>query len=46
MRTPTCSVKLSTSRRLKPVLRESDFDTFDLDRAFKVVTEMANRLSD
>jgi hypothetical protein len=31
--------------RLKPVLREPDFRTFDLDRAFEVVSEMAAQLS-
>lgn len=30
--------------RLKPVLREPDFDAFDLDRAFKLVSAMAERL--
>jgi hypothetical protein len=29
--------------QLKPVLRSKDFVEFDLDRAFQVVTEMANR---
>lgn len=31
--------------RLKPVLREADFDAFDLDRAFDAVVEMAGRLT-
>ncbi|HXK85573.1 MAG TPA: nucleotidyl transferase AbiEii/AbiGii toxin family protein [Phycisphaerae bacterium] len=31
--------------RLKPVLRQVDFEAFDLDRAFQVVSEMARRLS-
>jgi hypothetical protein len=48
------SVKVSNERlaalrqqlaaQLKPVLRERDFREFDLDRAFGVVTEMANQL--
>ena len=32
--------------RLKPVLRAADFDAFDLDRAFHMISEMATRLSD
>lgn len=31
--------------RLKPVLREADYDAFDLERAFAGVAEMANHLS-
>lgn len=30
--------------QLKPVLREPDFSEFDVDRAFRTVAEMANRL--
>lgn len=30
--------------QLKPVLRDSDFAEFDLDRAFKIVTEMAAKV--
>jgi predicted nucleotidyltransferase component of viral defense system len=30
--------------QLKPVLRDSDFAEFDLDRAFKIVTEMATKV--
>lgn len=30
--------------QLRPVLREKDFRAFDLDRAFRVVAEMADRL--
>lgn len=32
--------------QLKPVLRERDFREFDVDRAFKTVVEMANRLNE
>jgi predicted nucleotidyltransferase component of viral defense system len=32
--------------RLKPVLRPADFAAFDLERAFKVASAMAQRLSD
>jgi predicted nucleotidyltransferase component of viral defense system len=31
--------------QLKPVLRESDFQNFDLDRAFGIVSEMAERVA-
>lgn len=30
--------------RLQPILRPADYETFDLDRAFRIVTEMAARL--
>ena len=31
--------------RLRPVLRQQDFEAFDLDRAFQAVTAMAERLA-
>ena len=31
--------------QLKPVLRESDFQAFDLDRSFNIVAEMAKSLN-
>jgi len=29
--------------RLKPVLRDADFTEFDLDRAFRIITQMAEK---
>jgi predicted nucleotidyltransferase component of viral defense system len=34
-----------TETHLKPVLREEDYQSFDLDRAFRLVRETANRLA-
>lgn len=38
------SLRQQLAPRLRPVLRERDFREFDLDRAFGIVAEMANRL--
>ena len=43
---PLIHLRGQLGARLKPVLRAADFDAFDLDRAFQVVSEMAKRLSD
>jgi hypothetical protein len=32
--------------QLRPVLREQDFREFDLDRAFGIVADVANRLTE
>lgn len=36
------NLRRQVAARLRPVLRESDLERFDLDRAFAVVGEMAN----
>lgn len=37
-------LKRQLNRRLKPVLRDRDFHTFDLDQAWRLVSTMAGRL--
>lgn len=37
-------IKTQTNTELKPVLRASDFESFDLDRAFDIVARMSHLL--
>jgi len=38
-------LKSQTHTRLKPVLRQTDFEQFDLERAFNIVAEIGRKLS-
>lgn len=38
-------LKSQIHTRLKPVLRQTDFEQFDLDRAFSLVAEIGRKLS-
>jgi len=40
------SLRQQIGAQLRPVLRDRDFRAFDLDRAFGIVSEMADRLSE
>ena len=43
---PHIQLQQQTETHLKPVLRENDYQAFDLDRAFGLVQETALRLTD
>ena len=38
-------LRLQVEAQLRPVLRENDFQSFDLDRAFGIVSDLAARFA-